>query len=195
MRVCVEGNIGSGKSACVQYLGEALAGEVSVFPEPLDQWGDLLSKFYENADEWAFPFSLKVLLGFQEPRRHETCIVERSPLACREVFGQLLYKDNTLNCHEWDLFKEYHDVLGWEPDAILYIDTPPHVCMDRIQSRGRACEAGISETYLKRIEFQYGIMLRFTTVPVVRVDGTLPPAELQARVLEEVRRILTTGAM
>ena len=191
-RISIEGNIGSGKSESLKFL-EKLQ-EFTVFHEPLDQWGELLDLYYENSQEWALPFTLKVLLGFMEPgRHHDDCIVERSPLACRQVFGQLMYNDGTINCHEWDLVKEYHDVLGWEPDAILYIDTPVDVCMDRIRQRGRACETHITETYLRRVEFQYGNMLRFSNVPVVKLDGTLPTQDLHTLVLQEVRRLLAAS--
>lgn len=192
MRVSIEGNIGSGKSECMTYLAKALP-EVPVFAEPVETWGRLTDMFYDDPQEWALTFSLAVLLGFRKPVQHDTCIVERSPLACREVFGQLLYNDGTLTCQEWALFKAYHDELGWEPDVILYVDTPVGMCMDRIRNRGRPCESRITEDYLRRIEFLYTTnMLRFAEkkVRVIRLDGTLPAAELHALILDHIRTLL-----
>lgn len=189
MRLSVEGNIGSGKSDALKALATAFPA-VPVFPEPVEQWAELLDLYYASPAEWSLPFSLKVLLSFREPARADTCIVERSPLASRHVFSQVLYNESLLNQQEWDLFKEYHDVLAWKPGVIFYIDTPADVCMERIRSRGRACEAGITLEYLSKVDFQYGNMLRFAGVPTVRFDGTLPPAELHAAIVAEARTYL-----
>lgn len=179
MRLSIEGNIGSGKSSCINALETAFP-TVPCFPEPVEKWSDLLALYYASPPDWAFPFSMKVLLSFRAPARHPTCIVERSPLASRHVFSQLLYNEGILNCHEWELFKEYHDVLAWKPDLIFFVDTPADTCLERISRRGRDCEKGIDLPYLRRVEFQYANMLRYADVPVVRFDGTLPPEELHA---------------
>lgn len=189
MRLCVEGNIGSGKSDALQALAAAFP-TVPTFPEPVEKWTTLLDLYYASPSEWSLPFSLKVLLSFREPAALETCIVERSPLASRHVFGQVLYNEQILNQHEWELFKEYHDVLAWQPGVVFYIDTPAEVCLERISSRGRECEAGITLEYLHKVDFQYSNMLRFAGLPTVRFDGTLPPDQLHAAVIAEARKFL-----
>jgi len=190
MRVCIEGNIGSGKSKVIEALAAAFP-DVPCFPEPVDEWRELLDLYYASPTEWAFAFQLKVLLSFQAPV-HQQCIVERSPLATRHVFGQLAFTDNHLNQHQWELFKQYHDVLSWQPDVIFYIDTPAETCKDRIQSRGRACEHKLSVDYLRRIEFQYETMLRFTQIPLVRFDGSMKPHDLHAAVIAEFTKYFHT---
>lgn len=193
MRLSIEGNIGSGKSACVRALAAAFPN-VPSFPEPVEEWGELLSLFYKSPAEWALPFSLRVLLDFRRAASADTCVVERSPMATRFVFSQLLYNEGTLNCQEWELFKEYHDILGWKPDVIFYIDTPAPECARRIESRGRPCEADIDQAYLGRIEFQYGNMLRFAEVPVQRFDGTMPETQLAEVVVKRARELFTGRA-
>lgn len=189
MRICVEGNIGSGKSTALAALAAALP-HVPSFPEPVQEWGELLDKYYAAPAEWAFAFSLRVLLSFREPARRDRCVVERSPMASRHVFSQLLYNDGVLNCHEWETFKQYHDVLAWKPDVIFYVHTPAEVCAERIRQRGRACEAGIDLDYLHRVEFQYANMLRYSGVPVERFDGTWPPDRLHAAMAARAAELL-----
>jgi deoxyadenosine/deoxycytidine kinase len=174
MRVCVEGNIGSGKSTVLAEIATAFPA-ISVRQEPIKQWGNLLELYYADPATWSLAFNLKVLHSFHSVSSH---VIERSPGACRHVFGQLAYNDNHLSPAAWDVFKEYHDLLGWEPDAYVYIDTPSDVCLSRLLQRGRECEAGVTEEYLKRIEFQYQNFLKFAKVPVVRLDGTQDPATL-----------------
>jgi deoxyadenosine/deoxycytidine kinase len=177
MRVCVEGNIGSGKSTALAEITS-----LTVRQEPVKHWGPLLDLYYADPATWSLAFNLKVLHSFHDTGRAH--VIERSPGACRHVFGQLAYNDNHLSPAAWEVFKEYHDLLGWEPDAYVYIDTPPDVCYSRLQQRGRECEAGVTEEYLKRIEFQYQNFLKFAKVPVIRLDGLRDPAALARDVVD-----------
>ncbi len=189
MIISVEGNIGSGKSSVLERL-PALLPECSVHQEPVDQWGELLSLYYENPAAWSLPFNLRVLHSFATvPQDSSLRIVERSPAACRHVFGQLSYNDGHLTAEAWDVFKEYHDMLGWEPDAYVYLTTPVDVCHQRMQSRGRVCEAAITPEYLGRIDFRYENMLRFTTVPVIRVDGTQAVDDIVTQIAQSCRQL------
>lgn len=189
MRISVDGNIGAGKSSVLAAARKA--GVADVFPEPVEEWGDLLRNFYERPAEYALPFSLTVLLSYDVPYARPTCVVERSPLACRHVFTQLLHNDGVMSQPAWELFKAYSDVLGWTPDLIVYVDTPANVCLDRVRGRGREGEDAVDLTYLRRIEYKYDIMLKYCNVPVVRLDGSLPPDELAAAGVRAIRQALT----
>lgn len=186
MRVCVEGNIGSGKSSALAAL--RLGCDAAVFPEPLEEWDDLLAKFYDDPAAWAFPFSLKVLLSFCRVPEEGVSVVERSPMASRHVFSQLLFNEGKMSQEEWDLFKEYCGVLGWRPDVIVFVHTPADECHRRVAARGRPEERHVDIQHLRRVEFQYETMLRYADVPVLRVDGTRPPDEVAAAVADAVER-------
>ncbi len=187
MRVCVEGNIGCGKSTALALLQDGRP-DVRVFQEPVDEWKDMLGKFYDDPATWALPFSLKVLLSFNAPGKltapADKVLVERSPLSCRHVFSQLMFNEGKMTQEQWDIFKEYCDVLAWTPDVIVYVHVPADVCHRRMLQRGRPEELGVDLSYLKRLEFQYDIMLRYADVPVVRVDGTLPPEAVATRIAD-----------
>lgn len=189
MRISIEGNIGAGKSCIL----ERLAGDIDtpVFPEPVDEWKELLGLYYAAPREFSLAFNMKVLLSFRDPGSVTPCVVERSPLSCRHVFGQLVYNEGLMAQQEWDLFKEYSDIFGWSPDILIYIDTPAEVCFERIRRRAREGESKIDLTYVKRVEFQYANMLKYTDVPVVHIDGARDPAEVYADVLQVVRQHLS----
>lgn len=197
MRIAVEGNIGAGKSTVLKALSDSFgpSSGVPVIPEPVEEWGAMLDNFYASPSVWGLPFSLTVLLSFDKAYQHDTCIVERCPLSCRHVFTQMLFNDGQLSASQWDLFKDYADALGWAPDAIVYIDTPAHACLERIKSRNRQCEAGLDVLHLRRLEFQYDTLLKYCNVPVVRLDGQLPPDDLARNAVESVRRLLLGGRL
>lgn len=180
LKVCVEGNIGSGKSTLLQGLAAARP-DARVYPEPVAQWGDLLHRYYQDPGQWGLALQLRALLSSCPAVRCEApmCIVERGPLSCRHVFGQLLFNDGKLAQSDWELFKRYCDALGWTPDAIVYVQTPHDVCYERMRERGRPAESMVDPQYIRRLDFQYETMLRYAQVPVVaRLDGLLPPDEL-----------------
>lgn len=212
-RVCIEGNIGSGKStvldlaaarlpdlaAAARLPDQAAAARlqdpaaaarlqtaveaVEAFPEPLHAWGDLLRQYYDDPVQWSLALQLQALLSFGPPARcANACLVERSPLSCRHVFGQMLFNENKLSQGEWELFKRYHDVLGWTPDLIVYVHAPPEVCYERMLRRARQAEANVDLQFIRRLDFQYETMLRYANVPIVRMDGTLPAEQLAEQV-------------
>lgn len=190
VRVCVEGNIGCGKSTALARL-EALRADVRVVREPVDEWEPLLAEFYREPCRWALAMQLQVLLSFDGVANEEaSCIVERSPMASRHVFGQLLFNEGKMSQQEWEIYKQFYEVLGWTPDVIVYVDAPPEICMQRIEARGRPAERNVDVQYLKRLEFQYETMLRYAGVPVVRIDGTRSPHEVALAVSEVVDKAL-----
>lgn len=188
-RIAVEGSIGAGKSDVLKTLAKCFQN-IPVYQEPIDEWEEYLSKFYENQAQWSLPLSLKVLLSFGRVPEC-VCICERSPLSNRYVFTQMLSNDGMPRLH-FDLYKDYYDTLcPWEPDAILYVDTPADVCLERIKERGRACEQNIDITYLKRLEFMYeSNLLKFYKKPVIRLDGTLSKEALGNSAVDAIRQIL-----
>jgi deoxyadenosine/deoxycytidine kinase len=192
MRICVEGNLGAGKSAALAAL--AAAG-VRVVTEPVSEWGELLDAFYEDPARYGLAFSLEVLRGLSRvPDDGGLTVVERSPLANRHVFTNMLFNDGKLSPADWAVYKDYHDVMGWAPDAIVYLDVPTDVCMTRVAARGRPAEAGVDVHFLRRVEFQYETMLKFANVPVVRVSGTGTAAEVARGVADAVSGLTRTLA-
>jgi len=190
MRISIEGNIATGKSTILDGL-KALG--YTVRPEPIHEWGTLLDLYYKDPATWSLCFNLKVLHSFQsvplndphEPSK--PVFVERSPGACRHVFGQLSYNDQHISPAAWEVFKEFSKLLWWEPDVYIFVNTPVDVCHERLQKRGRTCEQEISSEYLGRIDFQYQNFLKFTEKPVHIIDGTLETQEQIQAILQCVQ--------
>ncbi len=73
------------------------------------------------------------------------------------------------------------------PSVIVYLDVPPARSLERIRSRSRDVESGISEEYLHALYDAYG---RFVadiskTIPVIRVDyDRFATAEEMAEVIK-----------
>lgn len=173
--------------------------------EPLEEWGELLDLFYRDLDQDlrpapnALPFSVQVLTSFS-PKLHgveapgRVLLFERSPRTCRDVFTKILLDDGRITPAEWRTFDKYYELLGWEPAACIYVDTPPEVCLERLQQRGRPAEQNVDICYLKRLGHAYkGRLASGGGGRVITLDGTLPAEELAAKALAAVKA-LTGGA-
>jgi thymidylate kinase len=203
VRVCVEGNVGAGKSAALEALEAELKSshpDVTVVREPADRWADLHARLRTDAGPWALPLALKALLSYakhehQNQHEHQHVVVERGPLACQHVFGRLLFNAGKLTQNEWELFKEYCEVLGWAPDVVAYVHTPVDQCLQRLgqgreqEAPGQAPDDDLHQ-HLKRLEFQYETMVRYCDVPVVRIDGTQTPEQVAAAIADVLRTAL-----
>jgi deoxyadenosine/deoxycytidine kinase len=192
MRISIDGNIAAGKSTAFDVIDETFP-DLETFREPVGEWTPLLEKYYEDPATFGFLLSLKILASFCEVRKHGTAISERSPASCRHVFAQMQHDDGTFGAHEWEVFREYMDALGWLPDAIVFVNTPAATCLERVEKRGRPSEVDtITLEYLKRVENKYDIMLRLfkDDIPVITVDGTLPRDVVAQRVVDAVRSLL-----
>lgn len=208
MRIAIDGNIAAGKTSVFEEL-EKVFTNIPVEREPVGMWTDLLDLFYKDPQTWSLALNLKILKTFHDVFcrniEEDDMIIERSPLSTRHIFAQLQYNDGTIDKHQWDLFKEYYDILGWSPDAMVFIDTPAAKCLERVEKRGRRCEvcpgggagsAGgyLDLEYLKRIEFQYSNLLKNVPggMPIVVVDGTQSPEKVAVDVVAAVHSLLVS---
>lgn len=190
MIISVDGNISSGKSTVVKRL----SSDYRVFQEPLEKW-TLIDKFYTDPRTYALPFSLQILTAFAEYEFSDgLSITERSPVTNREVFTKIHVNDGTMTVTEWETYKRYFDIIGWKPDAIVYIHVPSDVCQKRMIARNRSCEENVSIEYLERIEKSYETLLRFANIPYEIVDGTNPPDVVERDTRDAIRRLASETA-
>lgn len=184
MRISVDGNIASGKSTIARDLEDAYA----VHLEPVKSWAPLLDRFYRNPASAAMPLQIRVLVDFcKVPNDDAIRVVERSPLACQHVFGMLAHQKGWLTDAQWGAFKDAAALLGWQPDAIVFIDTPVATCLQRMQTRAAEYSEPPTVSYLEDVRSKYETLLKFATIPVARIDGDRPKDAVLADVRAAVR--------
>lgn len=195
MIVCIEGNIGAGKSSVLNAIGTKAPGTWNIVPEPVQEWGPWLENYYSNKTRWAFALQMRVLASFAAAKPHITTdrmlLVERSCLSCRYVFTQIMYNNAYMSEKEWSLFKRFAEIVSWEPDVIVYIKVPVDQCLERIDQRAKS-QAKISgddqidAAYLQRIDFQYANMLNFFKGTVIEVDGSKSTTDIADEIVHKL---------
>lgn len=167
--VVVEGCIGAGKSTLLdEFRTRAVPGVVAV-PEPVTNWGELLDLFYKDQREYALPFQLCVYMSRVDAIRAavrgnpaaDVFLLERAPRSDRmfmEMFRQILAPDvmrvYSQMCDAIDLTAP--ELAGISDAAVVFLNTPLEICMERVRSRGRAAELPVTLEYQRRLLAAHG---------------------------------------
>jgi deoxyadenosine/deoxycytidine kinase len=178
--ISIEGDIGAGKSTLIQYLKERNP-TWNFIDEPVGTWTslktdegeNLLELFYKDQKRYSYTFQNCALLSRAMNIQHtieewqKNCLLNPELCAnnvfiterCLEtdyfVFAKMLRDDGKMNRMEWDLYQMWYTYvkgLSTPPTGIIYVATPPEICAERINVRGRKGEEEIPIEYLKNLD-------------------------------------------
>lgn len=165
----IEGNIGAGKSTLLNLLEKAFQNVYAIY-EPVDKWKNiggtnLLNDFYTSPERWGFTFELYSMFSKIKILRDamlsdaEIIIMERSILS-DHVFQNVSYNLEKIDLKELAILEEIRAFFFQDMpkiDGIIYLNTKPVECLQRIKRRKRNEEQNIDINYLIQLEkeFQY----------------------------------------
>jgi len=176
--ISIEGNIGSGKSTFVRYckdnLPEINGYKIVFVDEPVELWEqikdknekNMIEKFYENQEKYSFSFQIlaftsrliylknainKATSEIKNNEKLKICIItERSLYTDCFVFAEMLKNSNKIEdvCYQiyLQMFNEFSK--DFPLNAVIYINTTPEKCYERINKRNRHGEENIHLNYL-----------------------------------------------
>lgn len=166
MILSIEGNIGSGKSTLLNILKTKyrLHHKVIFVDEPVDEWNSIkvdgksiLEHFYQDKQKYSFTFQilayitrLRKLLDILEKNEDKVIICERSIYTDKYVFAKMLYQQKFINEMEWQTYNYWFDTFKEKTkvNTIIYVNTEPQLCYQRIKKRNRNGESDIPIEYL-----------------------------------------------
>lgn len=199
--VLVAGNIGTGKTSLTERLGDRM-GWRTAFESVIDN--PYLSDFYRDMAAWSFQLQI-FFLGHRAEQHLELVQDQRSAIADRsiyedaKIFARALFHQGSMSERDYmayrRVFKLVVDNLP-EPDLLIYLTAPPEVLIERIRSRGRKMEEGISLAYLSLLDSYYqDWMETFDLCPVLTIrsddlDFVHKPGHLDI-VVERIHEKLT----
>jgi deoxyguanosine kinase len=171
--IVIEGPIGVGKTSLARKLAPRLAAEL-LLEQP--EQNPFLAKFYRDSARYALPTQLFFL--FQ--RINQLRDLNQADLFHRTVIADfLLEKDPlfarlTLNDDELNLYQTIYDHQSPQaaaPDLVIYLQAKPDTLIDRVQRRGLAFEAAISEEYLRQLAESYSrFFYHYDAAPLLIVN-------------------------
>ncbi|XP_051702824.2 thymidine kinase 2, mitochondrial isoform X3 [Oryctolagus cuniculus] len=175
--VCVEGNIASGKTTCLEFFSSTT--DVEVLMEPVSKWRNVRG---------------------HNPLTAPVRLMERSIHSAKYIFVENLYRSGKMPEVDYVVLSEWFDWIGRNMDIsvdlIVYLRTTPETCYQRLKMRCREEERVIPLEYLNAIHRLYEEWLvtgsRFPLAAPVLVIEADHNMEKMLEVLEQNRdRILT----
>lgn len=173
--VLVAGNIGAGKTSLTERLGARL-GWRTAFESVADN--PYLADFYSDMRQWSF--HLQVFFLGHRARQHlelaqlaQSAIADRSIYEDAYIFARALHHLGNLNERDYAAYRNVFDLIVSglpRPDLLLYLKCPAPVLLNRIRSRARDIETGLSEDYLALLDSFYDDWMQsFNLCPVLTI--------------------------
>jgi len=168
--ISVEGNIGSGKSTLLERLKlefiELDLYTIIYLPEPVSSWNTItdtdgktiIEKFYADQKKYAFSFQMMAYItrltqikrALEEAPSNTIIITERCLYTDKNIFAKMLYDSETMSHIEYTIYLKWFDEFAsyTQLSGIVYIETTPEVCLERVAKRSRSGEDLIPLSYL-----------------------------------------------
>ena len=207
--VSIEGNIGAGKTTIFNKLEQDNQDPQIIFlREPVDLWekykdrnGEtILSKFYNNKDLYAFPFQLMAFMTrirlfketIQANPNAKLIISERSLETDKQIFAKMLHDQGYIDDVMYKIYNDIFKTLvasNMQLSGIIYINTNPVMCLNRIIKRNREGELNISLDYLEKCQLKHSFWIHDLTVPTLNISSTYDESK-QFMIYRFLQRIL-----
>jgi len=193
--ISIDGNIGSGKSSFLSYLKEVSNGQKIVFvDEPVEQWlqirdgetgESIFEKFYQDKYKYSFSFQMmafisrfSILKKAIKENPDAIIITERCLYTDKYVFAKMLYDTKMLEDVNYQIYCKWFEEFSQEipMSKIIYIQTDPEVCLERINKRNRTGEDTIELDYLNLCSKYHEDMmneLREKNIEVIVLNGNV----------------------
>ena len=162
----VEGNLGAGKSTLVEALKEHYKEdmEIQFMKEPVNQWGDVLGKYYNCQETWSLTLQVVICVTFiQEIYRTlnkypslKLLVADRSHLTGPNVFSKVLLTYNIITKNQFNHIMEAATTLDTlipvESVFRVFLQQTPEVCATRVAKRARTEELTVPLHYLRSVD-------------------------------------------
>jgi len=166
----IEGNIGSGKSTFLEMLKTHYKNDERIIflREPVDEWekikdkegNTMLQKFYADQKTYSFPFQMMAYISRlsilrdvikKNKNRDIIIITERSLYTDKYVFAKMLYDQGKIEDVTYQIYLHWFNEFAedFPINHVVYVNTDPQKCYERIHKRARVGEEIIPLSYLE----------------------------------------------
>lgn len=161
---------------------------VQIHREPVENWMnikgfDLLKALYTESNRWTFTFEMTALLSriknhLNTVQNNHINVYERSILSCFHVFIRHDLEQKYLNEAEYRILQDHFEygrrkTIDLSKTIILYLDSSPKECFERIVKRSRESETNIDLKRLEQLKYHYDEFIKnFNLCPVKVIDAS-----------------------
>ena len=161
MYICIEGNIGAGKTTLAIALAKRRGG---IFLAEEFEENPLLPLFYENKKLMAFPLEYSFLISrHAQLSKHFKTKYKKMTIADFSLHKCLWFAKSNLDKEEFQFYKKHFKTIASvakSPNLMIYINTNPKNLLNNIKKRGRDYEKSIDKNYLLKVSKNYAEGIR-----------------------------------
>lgn len=158
--VVISGNIGAGKTALTEVLGEYY--DWTTVYEQVDD-NPYLTDFYNDMRRWSFNlqvfFLSKRFAQLERIEEMETSVVQdRSIYEDAHIFARNLYEMRHMSTRDYQNYTDLFSIMTsylQPPSLLIYLRASVPTLVNHIQQRGREFESTLRIDYLERLQDHY----------------------------------------
>ena len=189
--ISIEGNIGSGKTTLLHKLKEYYKLDLKVvfLKEPVNEWAKIvdsdgktmLEKFYADQTKYSFAFQmmayisrLAIIRSAVESNPPGTVfITERCLYTDKHIFAKMLHDQEKIEDVCYQIYLNWFDEFAsdFPIESIVWVNTEPEICHQRIHKRSRPGEEIIPIDYLIDCNFYHHSYIHDMDINTVQLDG------------------------
>ena len=176
-RICIEGNIGSGKEHISNILKKHFNNNRTIFvPDNINNWRnkDILEKFYKETQKYSFLFEIKSTcdkINSISSINKQIVFLNKSWSSIKYSWVKSLYESKFMNETEYETYNKTYNLLKKpDIDLIIYVRTSPSKCYENIMQRDIKNEKDITLNFVKKLHENYEEWIMQTNIPVYIVN-------------------------
>jgi deoxyadenosine/deoxycytidine kinase len=168
----IEGIPSAGKTTLLIRLRErnehqnSLERKIVFVDEPVSLWEtivdengvNLIENYYKDTRKFAFPFQMAACISRYAALRKaveenpgDIIVMERSLLADRYVFATMLRDSGDIEQIHFRIYLEMYEIFAsdYPVNGVIFMNTTPEECYERMRIRARPGEESVSLEYLR----------------------------------------------
>lgn len=193
MWISMMGVIGAGKSTLAEQLSEKL--NLPLYKEEVAE-NPCLQLFYSDPKEYGFLLQVDLLA---QRYREQIKLAANSVGGVQDrsiyedlIFCRMLLKNNIISQVEYNTYLKLWNTISTslpKPNIIVHLKVSPEICHERVRSRGRKMEEGVSLAYLQDLHVEYEKFLEEISRHVFVVTLEWSEFHSEEKVIESIKDI------
>lgn len=174
----VAGMVGAGKSTMAHAIAKRLG-----FQESMENVAEnpYLERFYDDFERWSFHLQIFFLAERFKEQKHifesgGGFVQDRSIYEDVGIFAKMHADKGTMEAVDFETYMHLYEAMVMtpyfpHPNALIYLEGPLSVILDRIEERGREMELHTPRSYWEEVYRRYEQWIdSFTACPVIRLN-------------------------
>ena len=188
MFICIEGNIGAGKTTLAKKIADEL--KFDFLPEQFEE-NSLLPLFYNDPKTYSYLLEFSFLIErFQQLNNWAEKLKTKHVVSDYNFYKCLCFAKINLSEPEYNFFeKEFYKLNKGivQPDLLVRLHLRPDYLIQNINQRSRVAEKNIPESYLNKITVSYDLIYNQTSLNMVSFHLEKNSPEEYERVFSELK--------